>query len=149
MNNEINPQNKLIVFQGIGIRRAWHNNEWFYSLVDIAGVLTDSANPTDYLKKIRKRDNELGSYLGTNCPQIEMGTVTGKKRKTLAGNTKDALRFIQSVQIMSGVADVSAPWDHTMIVKTDGTLWGCGNNEYGRLGDGTSINRSTPVQILQ
>lgn len=91
------PQNKLVVFQNKEIRRAWHNNEWYYSLVDIVGVLSDSVNPTDYLKKIRKRDNELGAYLGTNCPQVEMNTSTGKNRKTLAGNTKDVFRLIQSI----------------------------------------------------
>ncbi len=90
-------QNKLIVFQGKEIRRAWHNDEWFYSLVDIVSVLTDSLNPTDYLKKIRKRDEPLGNYIGTNCPQIAMATKTGKMRKTLAGNTKDVFRLIQSL----------------------------------------------------
>jgi DNA-damage-inducible protein D len=97
MNKKITRQNKLIVFQGKGIRRAWFKNEWYYSLVDIVRVLTESANPTDYLKKIRKRDVELGSYLGTNCPQVEMSSETGKKRNTLAGNTKDVLRLIQSI----------------------------------------------------
>jgi len=96
-NRNIESQNKLVVFQGKDVRRVWHNNEWYYSLVDIVGVLTTSVNPTDYLKKIRKRDTELGSYLGTNCPQVEMETSTGKKRKILAGNTKDAFRLIQSI----------------------------------------------------
>ena len=90
-------QNKLIVFQGKKVRRAWHNKEWYYSLVDVVGVLTDSKNPTDYLKKIRKRDDELGTYIGTNCPHVEMETSTNKKRKTLAGNTKDVFRLIQSI----------------------------------------------------
>ena len=93
----IEPNNRLVVFQGMKVRRAWRDNEWYYSLVDVVGILTDSANPTDYLKKIRKRDVELGSYLGTNCPQVEMETSTGKKRQTLAGNTKDAFRLIQSI----------------------------------------------------
>jgi len=70
-NQKIISQNKLVVFQNKEIRRAWHNNEWFFSLVDIVEVLTDSPNPTDYLKKMRKRDIELGSYIGTNCPQVE------------------------------------------------------------------------------
>jgi len=69
----------------------------FISLVDIVGALTDSSNPTDYLKKIRKRDEELGFYIGTNCPHVKMLTETGKKRKTLAGNARDALRLIQSI----------------------------------------------------
>ncbi len=66
-------------------------------MVDIVGVLTESSDTTDYLKKIRKRDDELGTYLGTNCPQVEMLTETGKKRKTLAGKTQDIFRLIQSV----------------------------------------------------
>lgn len=96
-NNNIAPQNKLVVFQDKEIRRAWHNDEWYYSLVDIVAVLSESKNPTDYLKKIRKRDEELKSYIGTNCPQVEMQTASGKNRKTLSGNTKDVFRLIQSI----------------------------------------------------
>ena len=62
-NKNISPQNKLVVFQDKGIRRAWHNDEWYYSLVDIVAVLSESKNPTDYLKKIRKRDEELKTYI--------------------------------------------------------------------------------------
>lgn len=69
----------------------------FISFVDIVGVLTDSPSPADYLKKIRKRDEELGFYVGTNCPHVGMPTKTGKKRKTLAGNIKDVFRLIQSI----------------------------------------------------
>ena len=93
----MNPEQKIILFQDKKIRRAWHDNAWFYSLVDIVGALSDSANPTDYQKKLRKRDEELASYLGTNCPQVGMLTETGKKRKMLAGNTQDAFRLIQSI----------------------------------------------------
>ena len=96
-NKNIAPQNKLVVFQGKEVRRSWHNEEWYYSLVDIVAVLSESKNPTDYLKKIRKRDEELKTYIGTNCPQVEMQTTSGKNRKTLAGNTKDVFRLIQSI----------------------------------------------------
>jgi hypothetical protein len=65
--------------------------------VDVIEVLTDSVNPTDYLKKLRKRDAELGNYIGTNCPQVEMITSTGKFRKTLAATAENLLRIIQSI----------------------------------------------------
>ena len=60
-------------------------------------VLTDSNNPTDYLKKTRKRDKEIGAYIGTNCPQVEMVGDNGKKRKVLAGDAEQILRIVQSI----------------------------------------------------
>jgi hypothetical protein len=94
-----NKKNSLAIFEGKKIRRIWDKKTetWYFSVVDIIQVLTDSANPTDYLKKIRKRDAELGKYIGTNCPQVEMLTETGKKRKTLAGNPEHLFRIIQSI----------------------------------------------------
>lgn len=73
------------------------NDKWYFSIVDVVEVLTNSSNPTDYLKKLRKRDTELGSFLGTNCPQIAMVNKSGVKRKTLAGTNQDILRLIQSI----------------------------------------------------
>ena len=86
-------------FEGRKIRTVWDEarETWLFSVVDAIAVLTDSPNPTDYLKKMRKRDNILGDYLGTNCPQIDMMTETGKMRKTLAANPKQLLRIIQSI----------------------------------------------------
>lgn len=87
------------LFQDKKIRSVWNDEEeqWYFSVVDVVEVLTDSANPTDYLKKMRKRDESLAFYIGTNCPQVEMMTESGKKRKTLAANVKDLLRIIQSI----------------------------------------------------
>lgn len=87
------------LFQDKKIRSVWNEVEqqWYFSVVDVVGVLADSANPTDYLKKMRKRDEALSFYLGTNCPQIEMITESGKKRKILAANVKVLFRVIQSI----------------------------------------------------
>ena len=94
------PQQEAIkLFEQAKIRTVWDEDQekWFFSVVDVVEVLTDSANPTDYLKKMRKRDPELGEFLGTNCPQVQMTTVTGKKRLTLAGDSEQILRVIQSI----------------------------------------------------
>ncbi len=90
-------KNKLVVFRDKKIRRVWFKDQWYFSIVDIIEVLTDSINPTDYLKKLRKRDLEVGSYIGTNCPQVNMPTSSGKLRNTLTGNTKNIFRIIQSI----------------------------------------------------
>ena len=87
------------LFQSKQIRSVWNEEEqqWDFSIVDVVGALTDSVNPTDYLKKMRKRDSELSTYIGTNCPQVNMLTDTGKNRRTLAATTKGILRIIQSI----------------------------------------------------
>lgn len=91
--------NAIQLFENRKIRSVWNaeTEEWYLSLVDIIEVLTDSANPTDYLKKLRKRDEILGDYIGINCPQVEMLTDTGKKRKTLAATPKQLFRIVQSI----------------------------------------------------
>ena len=60
------------LFEGKRVRIVWdaEQEKYYFSIVDIVQVLTDSTNPTDYLKKLRKRDQEVGLFLGTNCPQI-------------------------------------------------------------------------------
>ena len=87
------------LFEGNKVRIVWDEEQekYYFSVVDIVQVLTGSTNPTDYLKKLRKRDPELGSFLGTNCPQVEMRTFTGKKRMTLAADLQGTFRIIQSI----------------------------------------------------
>lgn len=91
--------NSIKLFGDKKIRSTWNEEEeeWYFSIVDVIDILTDSANPTDYLKKLRKRDALLGDYIGTNCPQIGMTTETGKLRRTLAANTTQLFRIIQSI----------------------------------------------------
>ena len=87
------------IFEGSQIRSVWDNEreEWYFSVVDVVGVLSESKNPTDYLRKMKKRDEILASYLGTNCPKVGMVSTNGKMRKVLAGNLKDIFRIIQSI----------------------------------------------------
>jgi prophage antirepressor-like protein len=87
------------LFEEKKIRSAWNEEEeeWYFSIVDIIQILTDSSNPTDYLKKLRKRDNIIREFIGTNCPQVAMINESGKQRKTLSANTMQLFRIIQSI----------------------------------------------------
>ena len=90
---------EIKLYENKEIRSVWdeEKEEWYFSVVDVVGVLSESKNPTDYLKKMRKRDEQLAFYIGTNGPQVEMKSSSGKKRKILAGNMKDIFRIIQSI----------------------------------------------------
>ena len=90
---------EIQLFESIHVRSHWDEaqEKWYFSVVDVVQVLTDSTNPTDYLKKLRKRDAELGSYLGTNCPQVAMPSASGVIRRTLAADVPTLLRLIQSI----------------------------------------------------
>ena len=89
-------------FQERQVRTAWDSDQekWYFSVVDVCGVLTDSKNPTDYLKKLRKREPELSTYLGTNCPQVLMTIESGKLRQTLAAivRSRATVRNFRTVQ---------------------------------------------------
>jgi prophage antirepressor-like protein len=89
--------NKIVLFQETQIRRVWYNEEWHFSVLDVVEVLADTSNSTDYFKKMRKRDEALKTFVGTNCPQVQMEGKEGKNRKTLVANTKAMLRIIQSI----------------------------------------------------
>ena len=95
----MDENNSIQLFEDRKIRTAWdeEKEEWYFSVVDVIAIFTDSSNPTDYLKKMRKRDEQLASYLGTNCPQVAMMGATGKKRKVLAATAEQILRIIQSI----------------------------------------------------
>lgn len=95
----MSQKEQIQLFEEKKVRTVWDDEkeEWFFSVVDVVEVLTDSANPTDYLKKMRKREPELGVYIGTNCPQVTRTSSTGKKRKTLAATIEQLFRIIQSI----------------------------------------------------
>lgn len=93
-----NPQNKLIVFQNKNIRRIWHENEWFYAVVDIIEILTESAKPRDYWYRVKKRASEDEKMeLSTICRQLKVQSKDGKKYNTDCSNTEGVFRIIQSI----------------------------------------------------
>ena len=95
-DNNIDPQNKLAVFQDKNIRRIWNEEEWFYSVVDIIEVLTDSPTPRQYWGKLKDREfTKLQLY--PIWVQLKLEAKDGKKYKTDCVNTKGAFRLIQSI----------------------------------------------------
>ena len=92
----MNKENSLIVFQGKSIRRAWHNGQWYFVVLDIVGVLTDSVNPSDYLKKLRKRDEALNEGWGQIVTPLRIKTTGGEQNLNCV-NTENAFRLIQSI----------------------------------------------------
>ena len=90
-------ENKLIVFEDKKIRRVWYKEEWFYSVVDVVRALTDSVDAKDYWYRLKKRELENGVELSTNCRQLKLESLDGKKYKTDCANTKGIFRIIQSI----------------------------------------------------
>ena len=94
----MDSNNAVAAFQGKGIRRTWHKNEWWFSVVDIVGVLTDSEDPRTYWKVLKHRlAQESGSETVTNCNQLKLPAEDGKMRLTDCVNTEGAFRIIQSI----------------------------------------------------
>lgn len=78
---DINPQ-ELEFFNG-AIRKVWHKQqeEWYFSITDVVQYLTDSTDPKQYIKKMRKRDEELNMNWGTICTLLPLPSADGKKHR--------------------------------------------------------------------
>lgn len=93
----MSEDHKLAIFEEKQIRKTIHNAEWWFSIEDIIEVLTNSRDPKQYIKKLRKRDPELDLNWGTICTPLEMLAKDGKLRKVNASNTEGIFRIIQSI----------------------------------------------------
>ncbi|WP_324171883.1 Bro-N domain-containing protein [Sulfurimonas sp.] len=94
----MNKNDKLVIFQSKEIRRVWEDDEWYYSVIDICQVLTNSSNPRDYWYKMKIRVNSEDEFqLSTVCLQLKLKAPDGKMRTTDCANTQSILRIIQSI----------------------------------------------------
>jgi hypothetical protein len=91
-----NPETRIALFQRQEIRRTIHNDEWWFVVVDVVAALTDAANPTDYLNKIRRRDPELAKGYGQIVHPLLFQTTGGPQNLNCA-NTEGLFRIIQSI----------------------------------------------------
>jgi len=87
------------LFQNQKVRTYWDETEqqWYFSVVDVVGILTDSVNPRDYWFKMKKREKGFGIELSTICRQLKLESLDGKKYATDCSNTESLFRIIQSI----------------------------------------------------
>ncbi len=99
MIKDNNQQESLQLFEDQPVRTAWdeEHEEWYFSIVDVVGVLTESKDPTTYWRKLKQRLKEEGNETVTNCHGLKMKAADGKRRLTDVANTEQLLRIIQSI----------------------------------------------------
>ena len=92
-------KSQLQLFEGRKVRTVWDEEAqgWFFSVVDVVAVLTDSADPKQYIKKMRARDPELNVRWGTICTPTRMMASDGKYYNTQAADMQGMFRIIQSI----------------------------------------------------
>ena len=95
----MSQKNQIQIFNDHKVRTIWDSDkeEWYFSVVDVVAVLTDSVDPKQYIKKMRSRDPELNSNWGTICTLVPMIGADGKRRKAMAADPKGLFRIIQSI----------------------------------------------------
>ena len=95
----MDENNSIQLFEDRKIRTVWdeEKEEWYFSVQDVVAVLSESADPKQYIKKMRARDPQLSANWGTICTPVQMLAADGKQRKVQAANTEGILRIIQSI----------------------------------------------------
>ena len=99
-NTQMTQQKQAIqLFEERKVRTVWDDRteEWYFSVVDVIEVLTDSADPKQYIKRMRSRDAELSANWGTICTLVPMVGADGKQRRAMAATTQGMFRIIQSI----------------------------------------------------
>jgi DNA-damage-inducible protein D len=86
-------QNSIVPFEGQEIRKIWHDEQWYFSVIDIIHSLTDSPNPQVYWGTVKRRENQLIAI----CKKLKFLAPDGKMRSTDCANTEGVFRIIMSV----------------------------------------------------
>lgn len=97
MKNMNSDHQKLVVFQDKNIRRVWHKNEWWFSVVDVCQALTESIDAGAYWRKLKQRLLVEESQAVTFCHALKLMASDGKKYATDCANTQGVFRIIQSI----------------------------------------------------
>ena len=95
--NVIDTVTPIAVFKGRRIRRVLHDGEWWFSVVDVVGALTDSSDAGAYWRKLKQRLSEEGSEVVTFCHGLKLPAPDGKLRETDCANAEGLFRIIQSI----------------------------------------------------
>ena len=92
-------ENAIKLFQDQRVRVHWNNDneKWYFSIVDVIGLLTNSVNPNAYWRKLKERLKKEGNETVTNCHGLKMMAADGKMRMTDIADTEQLLRLIQSI----------------------------------------------------
>ena len=92
-------RNQIQLFNEKKVRTVWDSDteEWYFSVVDTVGVLTESENPRRYLSDLKRKLKKEGSEVYENIVQLKMKAPDGKMRLTDVANTEELLRIIQSI----------------------------------------------------
>ncbi len=93
----MDSKDALVVFEGTKIRRIWHNDQWYFSVVDVVGALTDSSIPRRYWSDLKARLDEEGFELYGKIVQLKLPSADGKNYETDCSNTESMFRIIQSI----------------------------------------------------
>ena len=95
----MNSDNQIQIFEDKRIRTAWDSEkeEWYFSVVDVIAVLTNSVDPQAYWRKLKQRLKAEGNETVTNCHALKMTAADGKQRKTDVADTEQLLRIVQSI----------------------------------------------------
>ena len=93
----MNKETAVVLFKENTIRRMWHNEEWWFSVIDICFALTDSSDAGAYWRKLKQRLTQEGSEVVTICHGLKLPASDGKKYTTDCANTEGILRLIQSI----------------------------------------------------